>query len=408
MLFQNILESMELDIVQGKAMRGDTSALFKIDQMINFFISFLENHNLNGDSLLNQLNSWKKEMELDVELRNAAVTVIDQLIRHIERAIREQAKVDAKGEFMLGLTDKMKLLHGEIRKVRSCVTSLSKAYSSFGNVLRNELNAGQNSAVLNCIHEIEATFTKVCLTQRSEKKQIESSLEELNFAKRIIAKYGDIETALSSQTTRLNTLQESAIDSPNLMVLLPSLKKGSKKRFNPRNILRDEAKLVFMCAESLQLVPCGESGDGYHVKTSEPWLREAIPVLKVGFSLLQLAVTSTSTGILLPVIGITASSIDQVATNNLFLESAASVLKEIDADVRVESVCPSTESAVDTMRRLEVNSADIQRAYQAISSFLREADPTLKYVGLSQKTNDTGRIVWVKTELRELDGKSIP
>jgi hypothetical protein len=205
------------------------------------------------------------------------------------------------------------------------------------------------------------------------------------------------------------------------MVLVPVVKKGLGKL----NVFQDKARLIFYCSVTFEPVPCGKDGDGYEVNTLKPWVKKAIPVLKVGLFLLQLGLSAS--GVPIPVAALANAAIDQVGRNH-FLKCAADILQQNEAAVdavggevvtkglisEVDSIVAG-EEAGKAVRDLQLDDAGTRTAYEAVALFLKKVDPTYKYLGLSKRVSKSGKVVWLKKNDPEVlkkfmdsDGANMP
>mmetsp|Transcript_7240 Transcript_7240/g.10226 ORF Transcript_7240/g.10226 Transcript_7240/m.10226 type:complete len:633 (+) Transcript_7240:96-1994(+) len=209
---------------------------------------------------------------------------------------------------------------------------------------------------------------------------------------------------INALTARLDSLNENAHHIPTLMALIPVVKKGREKF----NFFRDEARLVFFCSVTFERVPCGKNGDGYKVDTLKPWVRKAIPILKVGLMLLQLSLSVP--GAPLPLTGLANDLID-LATRNQFLTCTASILDQFEETVlgtapetiskelnSIEFKRLSPTAVKEAIHNLKLNDGTTRSAYEAIAVFLKEADPTLEYIGLTKHVSKSGKVAWLKND----------
>ena len=101
---------------------------------------------------------------------------------------------------------------------------------------------------------------------------------------------GDIETYSTWSTLReinervatnarlLRTLVQNTHNnvSTHMVLLLPVSKKNGFKKYDPRNLLCDQAKLVFHCGYTMELVHCGPKKNGYSVKDLKTWVKKKL------------------------------------------------------------------------------------------------------------------------------------
>jgi len=166
------------------------------------------------------------------------------------------------------------------------------------------------------------------------------------------------------------------------------------------------------------------------VDTLQPWVKKAIPVLRVGLVLLQLGLSVASVPI--PVAGLANDAINQ-ATKNQFLKCAIGFLNQQGTILKVSADALSNtmsrakdfiESEVDSkvsvgqevvLRNLHLNDSNTRSAYESIKSFLEQSDPTLQYLGLEKQVSKSGKVAWIKKNDPEIlkqfmdsDGANMP
>ena len=225
--------------------------------------------------------------------------------------------------------------------------------------------------------------------------------ENISICSKLGVSTADFEYHLNAQTARLDVLIQNTHHVPTLMVLVPEVKKG----FGKLNFFQEKARLVFYCSVTFEPVPCGKDGGGYEVETLKPWVKKAIPVLKVGLLLLQLGLSAS--GVPIPVAALANAAIDQ-AGRNQFLKCAANILKQNETAVgevdgkgsddifsEVDSMTADGE-ADKAVRDLQLDDANTRTAYEAVALFLKKVDPTYKYLGLSKRVSRSGKVVWLK------------
>jgi hypothetical protein len=184
---------------------------------------------------------------------------------------------------------------------------------------------------------------------------------------------------------------------PTNMVILPVLKRGFKK-YDPMNLCRDQGKLFFICPVTKRLVKSGKDEKGYDVITIKPWVKDALPILKVGLMLLQVGLLAS--GLPIPIVGL-ADSVLGRSDKLSFLQAAVGLLR---GNVSLDSLDSALDSVVAedkvsaAIRDLQAgeSSSDIRCAYKAIDGYLREKDPNLLFLGMVKAISRSGRVAWVE------------
>ena len=420
--FSSLAEHLDEQLVsiQGTVLRGNTKILTELEgwlQSLQQKLASYQNFSSSADisSLRKELEKWQENQSLMLQDADAAFhsyseTLMTQL-EHLFLAQKSQS-VDIE-EFMSILLVKMESIHSNVSSIREDISFLMDAFSAFGKELSGQLKNSDNRDVLAKLHEIQHCVASISIEQEKEKKLVEAAVEKLTETNSILSQLGvstsEIEKSLIAQTARLDVLIKNTHHIPTLMVLIPVVKKGVQKL----NFLRDEARLVFFCSVTLERVPCGKDGDGYKVNTLKPWVKKAIPVLKVGLILLQLGLLAS--GVPIPVAGLANSAIDQ-ATKKQYLSFAANMLQQQGTvlDVAMDEMHAKTVAG-EAVRDLQQNDSDTRSAYEAISLFLKEVDPTLQYLGLTKQTSRSGKVAWIKQNAPEVlkqfmdtDGANMP
>ena len=158
--------------------------------------------------------------------------------------------------------------------------------------------------------------------------------------------------------------------------------------------------LFLICDETKQLVECGPKGKGYYFNTSLLWVKEALPVLKVGLMLLQVELSAS--GLPFP-LAAGSNYVFEKPDKHSFLKSAAGLLQ---GNISPESLGWDLDSALAeeevaaAIRGLhaEGRMGNIRLAYKVICTFLKEVDPNLLYLGLVKVISSSGRVGWVKDD----------
>lgn len=134
---------------------------------------------------------------------------------------------------------------------------------------------------------------------------------------------------------------------------------------------------MFICGHTMQLVSYGPKGDGYTVTDLKSFARKALPLLKLGFMLLQIGLLST--GIPIPLVGMAET--DKLS----YLRSAARLLDD-------QAIQDSLGSSLDSAQaKNQINSAvcnlgirndreNVRSAVEIVSTLLKSEDPHLPEV----------------------------
>ena len=150
------------------------------------------------------------------------------------------------------------------------------------------------------------------------------------------------------------------------------------------------------------MVKCGPKGKGYYFNTSLPWVKEALPILKVGLMLLQVELSAS--GVPFP-LAAGSNYVFEKPDMHSFLKSAERLLQgNISPDSLgwdLDSALAEKEVAA-AIRGLQAEGrmmGNIRHAYnKVVCSLLKEVDPNLLYLGLVKVISSSGRVGWVKDD----------
>jgi hypothetical protein len=307
---------------------------------------------------------------------------------------------------MLQLSNEMKVAQQQVQHVGDAIARLRADFAEFGVHVRKELrsHSSNHTELLTKMQAIDDTVQELTKEQEASRETALKEIQTLEQVKQMLASIkkdtSEMDKNIDANERLLRTLVEETHSIPTLMVLLPVLKTGFKK-YDPRNLYRDQGRLVFICAETKQLVECGPKGKGYKVNTLLPWVKEALPVLKVGLMLLQVGLSAS--GVPIPLVGLAEAVFGQ-SDKHSFLKSAAGLL--LQDNISPDSLGSDLDSAQAEKEvaaairglQLEDHKGNIRHAYKVVCAFLKAEDPTLLYLGLVKVISSSGRVGWVKDD----------
>jgi serine/threonine protein kinase len=329
-------------------------------------------------------------------------TVTSQLRDLLSKADHHNADSAETKDLMLRLSNEVKVTQQQVQHVGDAIARLHADFVEFGVHVRRELrsNASNHTELLTKMQAIDDTVQELTKEQDASRETILKEIQTFEQVKQMFASIKqdttEMDKKIDANQRLLRTLVDETHSIPTLMVLLPVLKKGIKK-YDPRNLYRDQGRLVFICAETMQLVECGKNGKGYEVNTVLPWVKEALPVLKVGLMLLQVGLLAS--GLPIPLAGLADAVLGQ-SDKHSFLKSAVGLLQDnISADSLgsdLDSALAEKEVAA-AVRGLQAgeHKGDIRHAYKALYAFLKDQDPTLLHLGMVKVISHSGRVGWV-------------
>ena len=299
--------------IQGTLLRGNSTILGDVEKWLQSLqIQLNASSSSTGDieSLRREIEMWRKQVP-DPAFQGFSESVMTQLKEFVEA---KKGDADGYVGFTKTLFEKIDSIQCDVSNIRDSVSSLTAAFSLFGVELRHQLENFNIKSVLSKLQEIENSVSAFSKEQEEEKEQLKVAVETLTEQISNCSKLGEstteLKNLLNAQTARLDVLIQDTHHVPTLMVLVPVVKKGLGKL----NVFQDKARLIFYCSVTFEPVPCGKDGDGYEVNTLKPWVKKAIPVLKVGLFLLQLGLLAS--GVPIPVAALANAAIDQVGRNN--------------------------------------------------------------------------------------------
>jgi len=381
--------------IRGTVLLGNTTILTEVEGYLHLLQHKLASHQKiassgNVESLRKEMERWREEQVAKLHTADPALkSYLETLMTELQQLfLAQRDHIEVNGEFMKMLLEKVESIRGDVSSIRDDVSSLMKAFASFGNELRHQLKNSSNSDLLAKLREIEQSVSIVSKEQEVEKKLLKEAIAETNSRlSKLGVRNAEIEATLHDQTAKLDMLIQNTHNVPTLMVLIPKVVKVLGKL----TFFQDKVRLVFFCSITLERVPCGHDGNGYEVDILKPWVKKAVPVLKVGLVLLQLGLLTS--GVPIPVVGLGKNAAVDNANKNQFLTCAAGILGQ--QGTVLESADDNMKSNLTraAVRNLHSNT---RSAYEAISSFLREADPNLQYVGLDKHVSKSGKVAWLK------------
>ena len=238
--------------------------------------------------------------------------------------------------------------------------------------MRDELrnNAKNHVDLLSKLHAIDDTMQGLTKEEEAAKAAALEQIQTCNDTKKMLKKLpmdtAEIDQKISINHRLISILVYDTHGLPTRMV-----------------ICRDQGKLFFVCPVMKRLVKSGKDGKGYDVITTKPWVKEALPILKVGLILLQVGLFAS--GLPIPLVGLADSVFGQsdklsflqdavgLFHSNVSLDSLDSALDSIAAEDKVSAAIRDLQAGE--------SSNDIRCAYKAADGYLREKDPTLQYLG---------------------------
>ena len=270
------------------------------------------------------------------------VSVTTQLQQLLSAA--DEQKIDAakSKELLLHLATEVSGVQAQVIAIRD---DLHVSFDLCGESLRKKLaqNSQKHAVVLERVSAIDAASISITQEQTAAKEDADKTLADLELLKQQMIQFGlglnDINVKLAAKAQMLQEIIQGLHHVPIRVFLKPMTPTGIQK-FNPLNLLRDRAKLGFVCVYTMKSVACGPGGDGYVVTNLTEILKKALPLLRLGLMINHLQIGLLSTGVPIPIAGMANSALDQ-ADKLSFLKSAAGLLQD---DVSMDAVGSSLDS----------------------------------------------------------------
>jgi serine/threonine protein kinase len=332
-------------------------------------------------------------------------TVTSQLRDLLSKADHQNADSAETKNFMLQLSNEVKVAQQQVQHVGDAILRLHADFVEFGVHVRKELrsNSSAHAELLSKMQAIDDAVQELTEEQKAARENTLEQIRAYEQIKQVLVSIkqdtAEMDNKINENRLLLRTIVDDKHNVPTSCVMLPEQKNGMK-RFDPRNAIRNRARLFFICEQTKQLVPCGKNGKGYEVDTLKGWVKEALPVLKVGLMLLQVGLFAS--GIPIPVAGL-ADAVFGQSDKNSFIQSALGLLQ---GNISLESLGSELDSALAekkvaaAIRGLQAgeNKAEILHAYKVIYAFLKEQDPTFLYLNMAKVIANNGRVGWVKND----------
>lgn len=191
---------------------------------------------------------------------------------------------------------------------------------------------------------------------------------------------------LNYNFTRQWNLEMKKIEAecPNTFVLLPS--KG--KPFNPKNWVSHEYRLHLMCQHPPG--PHKVEGEGYSLRQAEAWWVTVSPWLNYLIKFLKFGVPMGKA------IGAVVDEVD-VKQMQTYIDLLDEITKELPEFADLASL-----KRLDKHPHPDQEQATVGPALRALYSFLKEADPSQIWGGLSKTLTPDGNILWLCGEHRKV------
>lgn len=146
---------------------------------------------------------------------------------------------------------------------------------------------------------------------------------------------------------------------------------------DPLSFVQDRFKLFFMCAQTMEMVPCGPDGNGYAVSCNKAWLVRAAPYIKVGLLLLKEVMATYH--LPLPI----ASTLNMLASDShlhaKFIDGAlnyvtsscrSSALDKAQDTFDSVIACLDATDRVTEMQSVDLSPAAAKEAYNSVKNVL--------------------------------------
>ena len=289
-----------------------------------------------------------------------------------------QDEVISKMDNMLEKQDEVII---KVDNILECMDNFVKASAS---ILED------NKCLRDAIEKISDSMEYMTTQQQEEHRQMKLQLNQMGVSN----VSPQIELEIRSIQQKLDTLVQDTHRVPTLAIIVKKSPKGLS-RFNPNNLVTDTYSLSFICAHSLQIVPCGPQGEGFVFSKFKDgiglFLKKVSPLITVSLVLLKIAVTMY--GIPLPLPNLSNLGID---ASNAYLDDAINTCctsPTLLADL--SALENKLNSSDDVMRKLHISTQAHREAYEAMITFLENKDYKPLKLGLVKATSASGITQWI-------------
>jgi len=149
-----------------------------------------------------------------------------------------------------------------------------------------------------------------------------------------------------------------------------------------KGFVTDTYILQFVCAHTMQPVPCGPDGTGYEIKQDKAWIKKVAPVITVALCVLQAALMVHGIPLSIPIGG--GGSGNTVSGEEIFEAAIGLFGNGVSSDT------------TDNPFEMEEQT---RQAYESIKSVLETVDRGLKHTGLVKKICvESGKVAWIKDD----------
>ena len=151
-----------------------------------------------------------------------------------------------------------------------------------------------------------------------------------------------------------------------------------------------------MCEHTLELVPCGPSGEGFEFKQLKKAYADAFkkmaPILMVGLTMLKIA--ATVYGIPIPIPDLSSLSNGDITS---MLNDTILQLDVSGADKSIKAIA-SSKNPLDVIDQAMVTTEQQREAYESLLHFLNKAEYMPHKFGLVKETTKSGITKWIKND----------
>lgn len=260
--------------------------------------------------------------------------------------------------------------------------------------------------------DLHASFTQTIATaltksdaQCSQSDKLDAVLEMMTDMKQQMT---EIPSLAQGQLSLLMEMNKAQVPLPHMFCIVPEVKRqkldkqasSGKKALNfimrctemAHSALWTRSRLIFICPVTLTMVPCGSDGKGYLIELPTVFVQKAAPIIKTGFLLLKVALSTQGLGAVVP------NMTDFLPAVNLDMMN--SLLSEVSS-LATDKATDAVQSAGEALSNgLEADVANLRTLLALIAKEEGVADPAGDWkpskTGLVWTTcKKTGDMAWV-------------
>ena len=250
------------------------------DQLDIQHLSLLERIDTLSQDLLDQLGHLKASLDQEVVhlALNSQIVQFSNLMQTLE-----EQKLNAQSNNLQvdRLIVQLREAGADIKE--SVITSIIQVLSS-----KNDQNASQSDkleSVMQMMHGVKQQMNEIASLNQQQLSLLGKLGMKNNFMPHLFCIVAE---------EKREKLDENAKISSKVLNCV------KRKAESFQGWFWESSRLIFICPVTLEMVPCGPHGKGYEICIPHEWVRTAVPILKVGWLLLKVALATQGLGTVIP------------------------------------------------------------------------------------------------------------